>query len=105
MAKYIEIEAALQSACKGCNIEFDDQPCEPCDCYIREKLLAVPTIDAVPVVRCRECKHRETVDCPMCHEEYHFDEDDGGDYSLWTRVVDPNGFCSCGERKEGTDNS
>ncbi len=63
-----------------------------------------PTIDAVPVVRCRECKHRETVDCPMCHEEYHFDEDDGGDYSLWTRMVDPNGFCSCGERKEGADN-
>ena len=66
-------------------------------------LNALPTIDAVPVVRCRECKHQETVDCPMCHEEYHFDEDDGGDYSLWTRMVDPNGFCSYGERKEGAE--
>lgn len=28
----------------------------------------MPTIDAVEVVRCKDCKHRRTEDCPMCNE-------------------------------------
>ena len=60
-----------------------------------------PAADVAPVVRCWECQHRETTDCPMCHEEYYVDEDDGGDYYLVDRAVDPNGFCSAGERKDG----
>lgn len=86
------------------NFGFEWDDIGPSRGEVVEFLRKQPTIDAVPVVRCRECKHQETVDCPMCHEEYHFDEDDGGDYSLWTRGVDPNGFCSCGERKEGAEN-
>lgn len=42
-----------------------------------------PTIDAVYVVRCKDCKHNQGNAC---------------DYSaVWTR---PNGFCQWGERKE-----
>ena len=95
MAKYIELESALQSACKGCNIEFDDQPCEPCDCYIRKKLLAVPTIDAVPVVRCRDCNQGE-VDDPDFPDQYYCHAGCGwnnGDF-----------YCAYGERKEGAEN-
>ena len=59
-----------------------------------------PTIDAVPVVRCKNCKHRgDPMDCPMCHEEYYFDEDDGGDYFTVDQTVD-GGFCHAGEMKE-----
>ena len=48
-----------------------------------------PTIDAVPVVRCRECKHYD---------------------GKWMCKISgvpsrkPNDFCSYGERKEGADN-
>lgn len=48
-----------------------------------------PTIDAAPVVRCRECKYRDgtprqpNIQCGQMHED---------------------DFCSYGERKEGTDN-
>ena len=35
---------------------------------IRSWLDSEPTVDAVQVVRCGECKHRETVDCPMQFE-------------------------------------
>ena len=53
-----------------------------------------PTIDAVPVVRCRECKYRfknnghDKSGCPII------------DTNIW---MDDNDFCSHGEREEGAD--
>ena len=53
-----------------------------------------PTIDAVPVVRCKDCKHgslfsvkKRFVDCP------YYDN----------QIVDFDHYCSYGERKEGAD--
>ena len=63
-------------------------------------LIHMPTIDAVPVVRCVECIHRCTDCCPMCHEEYYYDEDDGGDWVTRDMTVD-DGFCHMGEKMEG----
>ena len=55
-----------------------------------------PTIDAVPVVRCRECKHRGTDDCI-----FHI-KGEPADEELLLKLN--NDFCSYGERKEGADN-
>ena len=44
-----------------------------------------PTVDAVPVVRCRECKYNNKYECPMRLS------------LLWTEDAD---YCSYGERKE-----
>ena len=56
---------------------------------------AAQTVDAVPVVRCSECKlHTSSAFYPdmlFCVEH--------GIY------VDPNGYCYLGERKEGVDNA
>ena len=49
MAEYIERQEALREVCNGCNIEFDDQPCEPDDCYIRKKLMEVTSADVAKV--------------------------------------------------------
>lgn len=63
-----------------------------------------PTIDAVPVVRCRECKHRSTEDCPMYFHSSYWHEgceeyvDDDTDHT------EDDYFCQEGERKEGADN-
>ena len=55
----------------------------------------MPTIDAVPVVRCKDCIRRyDTDECPMCFLIE-------GKYYEYTNE---NGFCDRGERKEGTDN-
>lgn len=51
--EYIEREAAMQAVCKGCNIEFSDEPCELSDCDIRNELLMVPSADVAPVVHGR----------------------------------------------------
>ena len=53
-----------------------------------------PTIDAVPVVRCRECKHCDP-------ENYHCDHPMGTAAPLKRK---PDDFCSYGERKEGANN-
>ena len=53
---------------------------------------AAPTVDAVPVVRCRECKHM----IPQSHTRY---------CTVWNAVngMGDDGFCNYGERKEGAD--
>ena len=54
-----------------------------------------PTVDAVEVVRCKDCIRRyDTDECPMCFliEGKYYEYTNG------------NGFCDRGERKEGADN-
>ena len=63
---------------------------------IEEWLNNAPTIDAVPVVRCRECKHRGTDDCI-----FHI-KGEPADEELLLKL--DNDFCPYGERKEGDDN-
>ena len=65
-----------------------------------ELIEEAPTIDAVPVVRCRECKHLNVVNrkelyahCPKTNTVFL-------PFELDTREH----FCSLGERKEGADN-
>ena len=61
---------------------------------ILEWIDKAPTIDAVPVVRCKDCKYRfknnghSRDGCPII------------DANIW---MDGDDFCSHRERKEGTD--
>ena len=63
-----------------------------------------PTVDAVEVVRCKDCEHRgDDVHCPMCFEEAIERDDDGYtevDYVIHDHTTD-DGFCDRGERREG----
>lgn len=61
----------------------------------KELVDKAPTIDAVPVVRCRDCKYfvdLEPLDpCECMHWMGRFS----------VAYTEPNGFCSYGERKDG----
>ena len=60
----------------------------------REFLDKFPTIDAVPIVRCKDCIRRyDTDECPMCFLIE-------GKYYEYTNE---NGFCDRGEPKEGAE--
>ena len=82
-----ELDFAEADVCE----EFPDSYCEFGFSRekIRELLRDAPTVDAVPVVRCRECKFRDgtpgqpNIQCGNMHDD---------------------DFCSYGERKEGADN-
>ena len=52
-----------------------------------------PTIDAVEVVRCKDCKHRREI-CSMRYIEMMGEDERIHDYST------DNGYCSWGERRE-----
>ena len=68
--------------------------------YVDVKQISeAPTVDAVPVVRCRECKHLNVLNrkelyahCPKTNTVFL-------PFELDTREH----FCSLGERKEGAD--
>ena len=91
----------------------ENQINEYCDCFlndaqelstewgcVEDAVTAAPTIDAVPVVQCKERKFRGFDSCPMCHDEYTYDEDDGGDYYTVDNTED-DGFCHMGARMDG----
>ena len=65
------------------------------------EICAAPTIDAVPVVRCKDCR--------SCRELNRKDrlEDTYAEGCLWCMNwadgVWPDDFCSYGERKDGAD--
>lgn len=55
-----------------------------------------PAVDAVEVVRCRDCKHRGDPDvCPMLDEVYYGFETERYD------ATDDDGFCHMGEKMDG----
>lgn len=65
---------------------------------LREALdMAVKALDAVPVVRCRECIHYEM---GVCLKIY----DDGAASRYAWQERKPDDFCSYGKLKEGADN-
>lgn len=69
---------------------------------IKDMIDDAPTIDAVEVVRCEDCKYMsmESGDFdglePACR--FWTDED-----SIYPAFVDMNGFCSEGKRKDGEE--
>ena len=65
------------------------------DIIAKEIIRDAPTIDAVPVVRCKDCKKRGTQDCAMWYQCSVCE----GQWSWETN----EGFCSYGERKEGAE--
>lgn len=64
------------------------------------KINQAPTIDAVPVVRCRECKHLNVVN----HKELYAHCPKTNTVFLPFELDTREHFCSLGERKEGADN-
>lgn len=71
-----------------------------------QRIENAPTVDAVEVVRCKECRwarpqdHREPVDTPTqaliceCFMHHHIPAPWGA-----RLAVNPEHFCSCGERR------
>lgn len=85
MAEYITKEAAIKAIENAdcAVIAYCAESCEA-DC-LREIIESVPAVDAVPVVRCKDCAHLYGAMCAAC--------------GLLPRK--PNDFCSRGERRDG----
>ncbi len=91
--RLIDADALIRRVKTECNpygnptIEFESGK-EVCDMIINASI-----VDAVPVVRCKDCKNRGKDDCPMHITGIPADEE------LLSEL--DNDFCSYGERKDG----
>ena len=90
MAEYIEREAAIAVIHKWLSDIFgiDEVECT----VLNKRLNAIPAADVVPVVRCRDCKHRDPED-KKC--------DCGGLEHAHMFPVADDWFCADGEREDG----
>ena len=61
-----------------------------------------PTVDAVPVVRCRECQHWKPTGSKAGNSFSDMEYIGGCEFTNYCRRE--SDFCSYGERKEGADN-
>lgn len=60
----------------------------------------MPVVDAVPVVRCKDCwKRGNEMRCPMCHEDEYYEEDYGTGY-VTRDYTEDDGFCHKGEKEK-----
>ena len=100
--RLIDANDACESLCKKCGLDRGE--CERigfCADYMDIKRF--PTVDAVEVVRCKDCKNRgDEGMCPMYWiEEIQWDDDRYAevDYVLHDYTTD-DGFCCYGEKLE-----
>ena len=95
--RLIDANALLKSFDVTWMIEYDET-----GCGMKRKAIPIktieeaPTIDAVPVVRCRECKHHRNRGCPM----RSLDVMPGGRLYVVDNT-DDNGFCYKGAKMDG----
>ena len=85
---YDEVEKQYKGSTgieRNCNRNFLNLICD------------APTIDAVPVVRCRDCKwfNHYTMECES--DDVATDHEGGASFSI---NFGPDDFCSYGQRKE-----
>lgn len=80
----------ISKSCTDC--QFSNGPdCYKYNCFVSacEAIYEAPVVDAVPVVRCKDCKHSEKSTIPY--------------RDLWCEVneiyMDLNYFCADGERR------
>ena len=71
--------------------------CSDWEILAKETLREVPLVDAVPVVRCRDCKwfNHYTMECES--DDVATDHEGGASFSI---NFGPDDFCSYGQRKE-----
>ena len=91
MSRYIKLDDAIATIAGQMSYEIEVETGEKTDCLdLAEELLNdIPTIDAVSVVRCGECKHMydgiKGDGYLICHKFNHF--------------IKADDFCSYGERR------
>ncbi len=94
--RLIDADALRKEHCKGCSI-FAQEDCKTDPvCASLMWVHEAPTIDAVPVVRCKDCKHYKPgkyfTDINFCQRLPYYAEKGG------LNVADDD-FCSYGERR------
>jgi leucyl-tRNA synthetase len=103
---YIKSETAEEIICSICDRMYPGMGCETADCEYADcewmKMLAEESVDAVPVVRCKDCKYYKISELhppyKFCFRLRHPTENRSVGYNF----ADDD-FCSHGECREDKD--
>ena len=79
MSRYVDIDILTEALCNECVAACEGK--EGLRCGLKEFIDSLPTVDAVPVVRCGECKFAYA---SCVHDAYHCEE-------LENVTIRPNG--------------
>ena len=87
------LETALNNCTAVCDVSYIYQECA--DNRIETWVDEMPTVDAVPVVRCKDCRHRDPED--------HKCDSGALERAGCIFPVQDDYFCSFGERREDAE--
>lgn len=99
MAEYIERAAAVKSVLRMRRPENSVAQNRMLS-IIQMDMLKLPAADVAPVVRCKDCKHYRNYPNGLCYLHTEPKENARG-HSGNAVCVEPEDFCSYGERKDG----
>lgn len=101
MAEYIDRAAAVKSVLRMRRPENSVAQNRMLS-IIQMDMLKLPAADVAPVVRCKDCKHYRNYPNGLCYLHTEPKTNARG-YSGEAVCVEPDDFCSYGERKEGAE--
>ena len=87
--RLIDADALIADSCRDCPEELRKRCKTEPACADTKFLFEIPTVDAVPVVRCRDCRSYNKPRTGWC--EVHLDREH------------PDDYCSYGKRKDGAE--
>ena len=97
MARLIDADAVLRHKRKMSGADFGGEFWD--EAVLASNIKNAPTVDAIPVVRCKDCKHYK----PQ-KKSAHWENRANYCNRIVTIKVQPYDFCSHGERKDGDGN-
>lgn len=89
----VEFNKRCRGECCCCTEDYCGSGNDGCGCRVIDE---APTVDAVEVVRCKDCKHW----LQRSAEVYRPVGIEGCACDSWIRITQENDFCSRGERKD-----
>jgi len=96
MKKLIELDVALEGLENLNAISFYETNEHSKEAYIETKnmLKALPTVDAVKVIQCKDCKYKKYYQFPPKYDiKLYCDKHE--------KVMEEHDYCSWGKRKDG----
>lgn len=102
MAEYIKREAVIDRLKRNLDACNPGSFSELCYRDAIETVKCFPAADVAPVVRCKDCKHYRNYPNGLCYLHTEPKTNARG-YSGEAVCVEPDDFCSYGERKDGAD--
>ena len=97
MSRLIDADNLVPDICDA-EIEYGTKPVH----FSANAIDLAPTVDAIPVVRCRDCQHWKPTGSKAGNSFSDMEYIGGCEFTNYCRRE--SDFCSLGERKEGADN-